>query len=103
MNQNFFSKNNRIITISCVGLFLFSIVLYIYFLSLSVTHVVFRQESVQKLNALRSEIAELDTKYIEAKHEINLELVNLNHLSKKDDKIFISHSHKNLALIDVNN
>lgn len=86
-----------------MSLFLSSIVLYIYFLSLSVTHVVLRQDSVQKLNALKSEIAELDTRYIEAKHKINSELVNLNHLSKKEDKIFISHSSQNLALIDVNN
>lgn len=86
-----------------MSLFLFSIVLYIYFLSLSVTHVVFRQESVQKMNALRSEIAELDTKYIEAKHKINTELVSLNHFSKTEDKIFISHSSQNLAFIDVSN
>ena len=68
MNRQVIDQYNHLITSICVGLFLISIVLYMYFLSLSVIHVVMRKEAMHNLNELRSEIARLESSYIEARH-----------------------------------
>ncbi len=60
MNNQAINQYNHIITTVCIGLFLAGIALYMYFLSLSVMHVVMRKETIHNLNELRSEIARLE-------------------------------------------
>lgn len=73
-----------------------------YFLSLSVVHVVMRKEATAQIGQLRSEIAKLETSYIEAKHQISAKVANLDGFNETDEKIFISKTEQNLVLRSEN-
>lgn len=90
--------HNHLITSLCFGLLIVSIVAYMYFLSLSVLHVVMRQEASQHISQLRSEIAHLESSYIEAKHQISARVANLDGFNQDQDKIFISKAEQSLVL-----
>ena len=67
-------------------------------LSLSVVHVVMRKEATQQINHLRSEIANLDAEYIEAKHQISARVATLDGYNNNQEKIFISKTENSLVL-----
>lgn len=98
MNTKPLHFNNNLITSMCIGLVVFSIVAYMYFLSLSVVHVVMRKEASQQIGHLRSEIASLEATYIEAKHQISARVANLDGFSQNQNKIFISKEEQSLVL-----
>lgn len=91
-------KYSHLVTAFCVGIFVVSIVLYVYFLSLSVMHVVMRKEALLNLNDLKSEIANLEASYIESRYLMNDKLTSLDDLTKNDNKIFIKSTEQNLVL-----
>lgn len=92
------AKNNHFLTSLCVGFLVISILSYMYFLSLSVVHVVMRKEATQEISHLRSEIANLEAEYIEAKHQISAKVATLEGYKNNQDKIFISKAEKSLVL-----
>ncbi len=92
MNANTLNHYNHLITSFCFSLFLLGIALYMYFLSLSVMHVVMRKEEMHDLNELKSEIAKLDASYIEARHKISTQVASVDGFQANDDKIFIGRS-----------
>lgn len=101
MNKNIINnryKYTHLLTPICVGLLLLGIVLYVYFLSLSVMHVVMRKEALQDLNELRAEIAKLESSYIEARFLISSEVSELEDFSQTKNKIFVSRTKQNLVL-----
>ena len=102
MNRQVIDQYNHLITSICVGLFLISIVLYMYFLSLSVIHVVMRKEAMHNLNELRSEIAGLESSYIEARHQISTQVATVGEFTESENKIFISRAEQNLVLRSEN-
>ncbi len=102
MNRQVIDQYNHLITSICVGLFLISIVLYMYFLSLSVIHVVMRKEAMHNLNELRSEIARLESSYIEARHQISTQVATVGEFTESENKIFISRAEQNLVLRSEN-
>jgi uncharacterized small protein (DUF1192 family) len=69
-----------------------------YFLSLSVVHVVMRKETDQKISLLRSEISNLEASYIEAKHQISARVASLDGYENNQEKIFISRVEPSLVL-----
>jgi hypothetical protein len=77
----------------CVGV-------YLYFLNLSVVHVVMRKEVLAEQNHVRTEIAELETSYIEAQHKIAGRIANLDGYSIDTAKIFITRGQDSLVLRD---
>lgn len=94
-----FHIEDHYITIALASAFLLCIVAYMYFLSLSVVHVVMRKEAVQNISSLRSEIAYLEAAYIEAHHHISREVAKTEGFSQISDKIFIHESPRdNLVL-----
>lgn len=95
-------NNNNLITSLCVSLLLFGIGAYIYFLSISVVHVVMRKEATTQIGELRSEIARLETSYIEAKHQISARVASLEGFTQNQDKVFISKQEQNLVLRTAN-
>lgn len=97
MNNSVINQYNHLITTVCIGLFLLSIALYMYFLSLSVMHVVMRKEAMHNLNELRSEIARLESSYIEARHQISTQVATVGGFTENDNKIFISRNEQNLV------
>lgn len=72
------------------GVIVFGVLAYMYFLSLSVVHVVIRKEVLRDTNVLRSEIALLETKYIEANHIISTRVATLDGFTEVQNKVFIN-------------
>ena len=98
MNTKPLHFNNNLITTACFGLLIFGIIAYIYFLSLSVVHVVMRKEATAQIGQLRSEIARLETSYIEAKHQISARVASLEGFNQTEEKVFISKAEQSLVL-----
>ncbi len=86
-------KQKHLITVGCISLFLVAVVAYMYFLSLSVVHVVMRKEVMQDIQALRSEIAFLESSYIEANYVISQKVASTNDFSAIREKVFIKQNH----------
>ncbi|MBP6923947.1 MAG: hypothetical protein KBC62_03425 [Candidatus Pacebacteria bacterium] len=87
-------------TALCVGLLMTAVVAYLYFLNLSVVHVVMRKEATQESNQLRTEIAMLETTYIQSQHKIADRIANLEGYSIDTEKIFITRGETSLVLRD---
>jgi hypothetical protein len=98
MNIKVIQINSQLATSLCVGLLVSAIAAYMYFLSLSVVHVVMRKEASQEIGHLRSEIANLEASYIEAKHHISEQVASLDGFDQNQKKIFISKGEQNLVL-----
>lgn len=98
MNVRAIKINNHLITSVCLGLLVLGTVAYMYFLSLSVVHVVMRKEATQQIGHLRSEISTLEADYIEAKHQISAKVANLDGFNQNQDKVFISKQDHSLVL-----
>jgi hypothetical protein len=98
MNVKALQFNNHLTTSLCIGLFIFSMLSYMYFLSLSVVHVVMRKEAAEQIGQLRSDIAQLESTYIEAKHHISAKVATLDGFTQNQDKIFISKTEPSLVL-----
>lgn len=102
MNVRKLSSQRHLITVSCFGLLILSVVAYMYFLSLSVVHVVMRKEVLQDINQLRSEIAFLESSYIEANHVISQQVATADGFSAVKDKVFIRSGGDGLVLKTAN-
>jgi hypothetical protein len=102
MNIKALQNNNNLITSLCVSLLLLGVFAYIYFLSVSVVHVVMRKEATTQIGELRSEIARLETSYIEAKHQISARVASLEGFSQNQEKVFISKQEQSLVLRTAN-
>ncbi len=98
MNVKALHVNNHFITTLCIGLLVASVVAYMYFLSLSVVHVVMRKEASQQIGQLRSDIAHLESTYIEARHQISARVASLDGFSQNQNKIFINKGEQSLVL-----
>ncbi len=98
MNTKVLNQNSHIITTIAIGLLLCGIASYMYFLSLSVMHVVMRKEATHNVNELRSEIAKLEAAYIEARHNISMKVATVDGFENNQNKIFISKAEQNLVL-----
>jgi hypothetical protein len=91
-------QSSHLIMTASICLLLLSIIAYIYFLSLSVVHVVMRKEVQQELLALRSEIVYLESNYIDAKHQISSSLATLPGFTINEQKIFITSRDSSLVV-----
>jgi hypothetical protein len=98
MNFRAIQINNHLLTSLCVGLLVFGIIAYMYFLSLSVVHVVMRKEATAEIGQLRSEIASLEASYIEARLQISSRVASLEGFNQNQKKVFISKSEQSLVL-----
>ncbi|MCA9363431.1 hypothetical protein KC851_03850 [Candidatus Kaiserbacteria bacterium] len=95
-------KSRDTIKISKLTLFTTStlvtmMVLYLYFLNMSVVHVVLRGEHVQKQHKLNTEIAQLEADYIESQHVIATEIAGLNEYFTDTPKVFVSREGASLV------
>jgi predicted transcriptional regulator len=87
-------------TLGCLCLVVSSVVLYLYFLNMSVVHVVMRTEFMQEQNSLRTDIAMLEGKYIQSQHNIAERISTLQGYETDVAKIFVSREPANLVLRD---
>jgi hypothetical protein len=86
------------ITLFGVGLVVSMVVLYLYFLNMSVVHVVMRTEHVQERHHLNTEIADLEAVYIESQHVIASRVGDLSGYNTDTPKIFVSRKQASLVL-----
>jgi hypothetical protein len=98
MNVKALHINNHLATSLCIGLLVLSTVAYMYFLSLSVVHVVMRKEASEQISQLRSDIAQLESVYIDARHSISARVARLDGNSQNQNKIFIHKGEQSLVL-----
>lgn len=85
-------KTQYRITLACFAVLVLSIVAYLYFLNVSVMHVVMRQDAASDIKALQTEIAILESSYIEAQHTIASRIATLDGYNTQTEKIFVSRN-----------
>lgn len=91
-------KTEYRITLGCLTLLVFSVIAYLYFLNVSVVHVVMRQDAAAEIKELQTEIAVLESAYIDAQHTIASRIAMLDGYSTETEKIFVSRDSVGLVL-----
>ncbi|MEK7462147.1 MAG: hypothetical protein AAB618_01075 [Patescibacteria group bacterium] len=91
------TKEQTLILLTLLAVF---VGVYLYFLNLSVVHVVMRKETLAQHNQIRTEIAQLETSYIEAQHKIAGRIAYLDGYSIDTAKIFVTRGQDSLVLRD---
>lgn len=89
------SKSRETISYSPYTLGLFALiglglVGYLYFLNLSVVHVVIRQEVMIEVQETKNKIALLETEYISAQHKIAANMAAVSAFQTDQAKIFVT-------------
>lgn len=84
-------------TLACGCFLMGAIVLYLYFLNMSVVQVVMRTDFVQQQQVLQTEIAALDAEYIEAQHTVAGRIADLEGYESEAAKIFVSRKQPSLV------
>lgn len=85
-------------TIACFVLLIATVVLYLYFLNMSVVEVVLRTGYAQEKNQLNTEIALLEARYIESQHTIAARIATLQGYDTDVAKIFVSREASSFVL-----
>ena len=81
---------------------LFTLVfMYMYFLSMSVVHVVLRKEIMQEVATVESQIAHLEASYITAQHKVSNKIAALENFTSNDTKIFVSRDESTLVFSET--
>ncbi len=75
--------------------------MYMYFVSASIVHVVIRKEISQDMVKMNSEISQLENQYIAAQHSVSNKIASLDGYKEVKDKVFIDRTHDNLAMSTV--
>ena len=91
---------SQYVTWICLSTVIFSIVAYLYFLNVSVVHVVMRKEAMRDIHHLQTEIAMLEASFIEAQHNIASRVASLEGFELDAEKIFIERGDTSLVLRD---
>ena len=79
-------------TLIILGVIGFAVVAYLYFLNVSVVHVVMRKEAMQEVQNLKNQIALLETEYITAQHTIAARMASVDGFKEDSDKIFVART-----------
>ncbi len=96
--HNTLYERERIWFFSALACLLVSVVLYMYFLSASVFHVVMRKEVDSEITNLNSTLSSLETEYIESQHEVSEEIASLRGYQRTEKKVFIDRTETTLSL-----
>lgn len=87
-------------TIGCFVALAGMVMLYLYFLNMSVVEVVLRSEHAHTERSLQAEIAELESEYIAAQHKIAARMSTLDGYTVDTSKFFVSREQASLVLRD---
>lgn len=80
------SHRTSLLVAICFG----AVLLYVYFLNMSVVHVVVQKETMRDIQVLKNDIALLEANYIEAQHAITARMATIEGVSAERNKIFVS-------------
>jgi len=67
-----------------------AVIAYLYFLNVSVVHVVMRKEAMQESQDLKNNIALLETEYIIAQHTIAARMATVDGFREDSEKVFVA-------------
>lgn len=67
-----------------------ALVAYLYFLNISVVHVVMRKEAMHEAQDLKNAIALLETEYITAQHTIAAKMATVSNFRSESEKVFVA-------------
>ncbi len=90
----------KIACVSLCSVIVIFVLLYLYFLSASIVHVVIRKEINQDMVSVHTSISELETEYIDAQHNVSDQIALLEGYAPVTDKVFIDRSNPSLVLSD---
>ncbi len=76
-------------------------VMYMYFLTASVVDVVLRKEATEQVKLVRSEIAQLESAYIDAQHTISDRVAALSEFTATSEKIFVDRTTPALVMAEM--
>lgn len=102
MNTKLLTFNSSRQTYVAIAMLIMSVIAYLYFLNISVVHVVMRKEAVQEQNVLRTEIAMLETNYIQAQHTIAARIATLDGYNVETSKVFVSREASDTLVLKTN-
>ena len=94
--QNIYSDKRAFMLLSFLATVLF--VMYVYFISASIVHVVMRTEINHDIAKLSSEISGLESAYILEQHKVSADIATLQGYSKTAQKTFIERGTDSLVL-----
>jgi len=89
----------KLMFVALFSLLLSLAALYMYFLSATVLHVVMQTETDQEINAINSEISELESSFIIAQHKVSSGIASMEGYSEVSSKVFIDRAPDSLALV----
>lgn len=87
-------------TTALLGLCLLSIGFYVYFLNMSVVHVVLQKETIREIQDLKNQIAVLESDYIESQHSIAARMANVEGLQAERNKVFVRRDTQNELVLN---
>lgn len=76
-------------TLGLLACCLLAVCAYVYFLNMSVVHVVMQKESIREIQTVKNEIAVLEADYIKAQHMIAAKMATVEGLQAERDKVFV--------------
>jgi hypothetical protein len=79
-------------TMGIIGACILAVALYVYFLNLSVVHVVLQKETMRSIQDTKNEIAVLESEFIKAQHTIAARMATLDGLNAERNKTFVSRN-----------
>lgn len=99
-HQKNLNRTNYLVTTGLVVVFMIILGCYMYFLSVSVNEVVKREKAGERMVVLRSEVSDLERRYIEAKLAVSNKIASHNELVENQDKLFLKRvTDENLVLV----
>lgn len=90
--------NERKLFYGALSLLLVVFATYIYFVSSAIVHVIVRKEVTQEIAQLSSHVSDLETAYIEAKHDLDEDAIATYGFAPIDERIFVKRAPTNLVL-----
>ena len=96
----YYSDKRAFMCLCSMSLILF--VLYVYFISASVVHVVMRTEISHDITKLSSDISGLESSYIQEQHKVSADIASLQGYAIATEKTFIDKKKDNLVLRSQN-
>jgi hypothetical protein len=90
-------QNSLHLTVLVVAFFAL-VLMYMYFLSMSVVHVVLRKEVHQQIATIESEIASLESSYITVQHHVSNKIAALENFTEADNTVFIKRGDTTFVL-----
>ena len=93
-------KRERTFLMLAAGLLVALVLLYMYFVSTAIVHVVMRKEMDRDIRNLQTQIAALETTYINAQHAVSADIAALQGFTKTPDKIFLDRTPSTVVLRD---